>query len=605
MPASCGGTGIAHDASPAISVIIVNRDGAHLLPRCLHALSVAAVSLDVEIIVVDNGSTDGSIDVLDEGGWDVLVIRMGSNAGFSRAVNAGVRRARGRHYLLLNTDCFVQPDLLATLLYRLEASPSAAAVGPRLHNLDGSPQPSCHNFPTPLVLLLEQTMLWRWLHRIPVARRRLLLASNQTRATEVDWLTGACLLVRSDAFRSVGGLDEGFFFYWEEADLCRQLRGNGWTVLFEPAARAIHIGGGSSRAPAETYALFFESLFYFYRKHYSRYNLALARALVLLLALCKACRAGAAYLHGAVDPAGRLAAATELRGWLAVLGARGGAARHPRSDPDRTGMAPHGVALRRRLADDAARVGGRAAVSRHVDTANERELFFYMTDERSADWRFLLPEPPRGTALLLGGALSPVPLILAGAYRRVVVAGDADELAFLASRARQEGIENVEVVPADRSTPGMPDAPERFDLVAVLRPSPGTAADGWIARRLVDAAARVTCAGTLYAEIARPALCWPPALTARLLRGHGFARAAPYWPKPTFNRCEALLPLDDHRLHAYYARHIFFAMSARRRLLRYALVGAARLRLFPLIVPAYCVVATRHGDSRRQGERQG
>jgi len=588
-----------------LSVVIVNYNGAALLPRCLSALGAAVDGLRVQTIVVDNGSTDGGVERLDAGTTPAEVVRLGRNHGFACAANVGLRHARGRYHLLLNTDCFVAPGLPQALIELLDADPGIAVAGPKLLNPDGTLQPSCHNDPHPLVLFLEQSLLWRPLRHVPIARDLLQVAGPHARRREVDWLSGACLLLRPAALDAVGAFDDGFYFYWEEADLCRRLRRGGWRVAFEPDARATHIGGGSGGGPVLE-RQFFASLYRYYDKHYARYHLSLARAIVRLMALYKAARAGAAYLRDMADPAGRRAAATDLRGWLAVWGdARGSAARRSRPDLDRAEPSPRDAALRRCLARDAARVGWRVAVSRHVDTASERELFCYMTDERSADWRFLLPEPPRGTALLLGGALSPVPLILAQTCRRVVVVGHADELAFLELRARQEGIENVEIVPVDRSAWEGPDVPERFDLVALLRPSPGMTADGWIARRLVDAAARVTCAGTLYAEIARPALCWPPALTDRLLQGHGFARVAPYWPKPTFGRCEALLPLDDRRLHAYYARHIFFAMSARRHLLRHALVGAARLRLFPLMVPVYGVVATRHGDSRRQGERQG
>jgi GT2 family glycosyltransferase len=294
--------------SVCVSAIIVNYNSGALLPACVTALRGAGEE-SLEILIVDNGSTDGSLDAMLGAG--VRVIRAGRNLGFSRANNLGARAARGRYLLLLNTDCFVQPGLLPALLAALRADPGAAVAGPRLLNADGTLQPSCHNFPTPGVLFLEQSLLWRPIRRAPALRERLQIASAHARPRRVDWLAGACLLVRADSFAAVGGFDEGYFFYWEEADLCLRLQARGGAAVFAPAATAIHLGGGSSRDPT-LLRQFFRSLYRFYARHYDRPRLILARAIVLSMALLKAGRAAPAALRGAPD------ARATLRSWLAV-----------------------------------------------------------------------------------------------------------------------------------------------------------------------------------------------------------------------------------------------------------------------------------------------
>lgn len=301
--------------APDLSAIIVNYNSGALLPACVAALRGAAGPLRLEIIVVDNGSTDGSLDALHGAAAADRVIHAGANLGFSRANNLGCAAARADYYLLLNTDCFVAPGLPGALLRRLHRDPWTAVVGPRLYNRDGTLQPSCHNFPNPLVLALEQSLLWRPLRRVPPGAHRLLIAGTHRRARPVDWLSGACLLVRARAFSGVGGFDEAFFFYWEEADLCRRLRGQGWNIWFEPAARALHLGGGSSQNPA-LLGQFFTSLDRFYRKHYSAPQRLLARLVIDAMALFKA---GRAALGTRPRAAGRQDAWAALRQWLAIV----------------------------------------------------------------------------------------------------------------------------------------------------------------------------------------------------------------------------------------------------------------------------------------------
>ena len=204
-----------------VSVIIVNYNGKAFLADCLEALKGDTDSLKVESIVVDNGSVDGSIELLQDKLKPTTLILAGENLGFSRGNNVGMAIARGRYFLLLNSDCFIQPGLLKTLVERLEAKEEAAAIGPRLLNSDGSLQRSCHNFFSPMVVVLEQSLLWQWLKFIPGFKARFFLASDHARPAEVDWVSGACLLLKRSALEKIGGLDECFFFYIEEVDLSK------------------------------------------------------------------------------------------------------------------------------------------------------------------------------------------------------------------------------------------------------------------------------------------------------------------------------------------------------------------------------------------------
>jgi N-acetylglucosaminyl-diphospho-decaprenol L-rhamnosyltransferase len=275
-----------------LSIVIVNHNGRAVLPRCLEAIEHSADGLRIESIVVDNASEDGSPYLpccLKE---NVRVVCLDKNLGFAEANNIGIGAARGRYHLLLNTDCFVEPGLFRALIKCLEEHPDTAIVGPRLLNEDGALQPSCHNFPSPLVFFLEQSTLWRLFKYLPSRSGDFPhIAGKHLKSGEVDWLSGACMLVRPTAFSQVGGFDSRFFFYWEEADLCMRLRQRGWKTRFEPSARAIHLGGGSTK-DAAMLLHFFRSLYRFYAKHYSRRQFVVMRAIVRLMSLFKAARLG-------------------------------------------------------------------------------------------------------------------------------------------------------------------------------------------------------------------------------------------------------------------------------------------------------------------------
>lgn len=230
-----------------VSVIVVNWNTRDLLERCLQsAYDAAAPGLDLEVVVVDNASQDGSAQMVSERFPEASLIARPTNLGFARANNLAMRRATGSYFLLLNPDAELQNGALSTLIRYAEEHPDAGVVGPRLLNSDGSSQSSRRRFPTLATAFIESTVIQRWMPDHPVLRRYYVLDREDGNVQETDWLVGACLLVRASAVAEVGFLDEGYFMYSEETDWCRRFARVGWKTVYHPEARVIHHGGQSA-----------------------------------------------------------------------------------------------------------------------------------------------------------------------------------------------------------------------------------------------------------------------------------------------------------------------------------------------------------------------
>jgi len=249
----------------SLSIIIVSYNTCDYLRDCLGSLS--AQDRTAEIIVVDNGSADGSIDMVRDEFPQARVIEAGENLGFAKANNLGIRQSQGEYVLLLNSDTIAKPGALTALARFLDAHPEAAAVGPRLLNADGSRQLACYRFPSPGRAFRDQLFVTALLADHPRWGDYRRWAHDSVRA--VDFVIGAALLVRRTAIAQVGLLDEGFFMYAEETDWCYRMRQAGWKIYFTPDAEVTHYGGGSGKAMADrVFAQFSESQSRFYRKHY-------------------------------------------------------------------------------------------------------------------------------------------------------------------------------------------------------------------------------------------------------------------------------------------------------------------------------------------------
>jgi N-acetylglucosaminyl-diphospho-decaprenol L-rhamnosyltransferase len=264
-----------------LTVVVVSWNVRDLLRRCLQSIDPRGGT--VEIIVVDNASTDGSPAMVRDEFPHVRLVANEENRGFTAANNQGLALSTGRSLLLLNPDTNVVGEALATMTAYLEAHPEVGALGPRLCYPDGSLQSSRRRFPTFTTALVESTVIQEWWHDNRFLRRYYMLDTPDDRIQTVDWVVGACLLVRRAAYEQVGGLDEGFFMYSEEMDWCRRIKTAGWQVVYLPTATVVHHEGKSSEQVIAARHIYFQSskLRYF-RKHHGPLQATLLRAFLLI-----------------------------------------------------------------------------------------------------------------------------------------------------------------------------------------------------------------------------------------------------------------------------------------------------------------------------------
>lgn len=227
-----------------LSVIIINWNTRDLLAQCLASVYAYPLDGDFEVWVVDNASADGSVQMVRERFPQVRLIENAENVGFARANNQAIQGSTGRYLLLLNSDTVAQPDALYNMVQFMEEHPQAGVVGPKLLNPDGSFQASYARFPTFLTELLLITGLARLITG-PYAPSP--CPKPREAAQPVDWAAGAALLVRRSAIEQVGLLDEGYFLYSEEADLCWRLWQGEWEVWYLPDVAITHCAGASTR----------------------------------------------------------------------------------------------------------------------------------------------------------------------------------------------------------------------------------------------------------------------------------------------------------------------------------------------------------------------
>lgn len=258
--------------TPALSVIIVNFNAGPLLERCLGSL-VSHLTGTWEAVVVDNASSDGSVDRV--AGLDprIRLLCNADNVGFGRAINQAMAATTAPLALFLNPDATLTAGAIDELVRELNNHPQCGAIGPAILNPDGSIQGSARGDPDMLTGLFgRSSTLTRLFPRSALARRNVVTHAEPADAAqgsiEVDWVSGACMLVRREAFTSIGGFDEAFFLYWEDADFCRRLRAAGWHTRYDPRAQVAHAGSVSSRSrPALAIRAFHRSAYLYYRRH--------------------------------------------------------------------------------------------------------------------------------------------------------------------------------------------------------------------------------------------------------------------------------------------------------------------------------------------------
>ncbi len=262
---------------PDLSVLIISFNTLALTRECLSSVYAESAGLLAEVIVVDNASRDGSADMIAAEFPDVVLVRSNVNLGFGNANNVAMERAHGRYWLLLNTDAFFHAGSLRRALDHMEQNPRCGVGGGMQVGRDGVPQPASHAFHS---VWNDAAVLTGLAHKFP--RSPWFARLDRTHAdlsvpAEVDWLTGAFLIVRPQTVAEIGMFHRDFFLYYEEVDLCRRAKAAGWQVCYWPDVVVTHLGGESSRTvkteefsavSAQVTLWRMRSTFLYYRKHH-------------------------------------------------------------------------------------------------------------------------------------------------------------------------------------------------------------------------------------------------------------------------------------------------------------------------------------------------
>ena len=252
-----------------LSVVIVSFNARDYLRRCLGSLYEHTAGIGYEVIVVDNASWDDSVQMVESEFPQASLIRCSANQGFAAACNRGIAQAKGEFILLLNPDTEIADNAFAPMVAYCRQQPQVGILGPKLLNSDGSLQLSCRRFPSHLTgLFNRQSILTRLLPRNRFSSRYLMSDWNHNSIAEVDWLSGACTLLRRQMLADIGPLDEGFFMYIEDVDICYRAHQGGYRVVYFPQAVVTHhIGRSSDTLPNRSILQWHRSMWRYYRKH--------------------------------------------------------------------------------------------------------------------------------------------------------------------------------------------------------------------------------------------------------------------------------------------------------------------------------------------------
>jgi GT2 family glycosyltransferase len=271
--------------SPSVSVIVVSYNTRQLLAECLASVRASQTDGPVELLVVDNASTDGSPEMVRSEFAEACLIRNSRNVGFAAANNQALQRAQGRHLLLLNSDTALLPEALEQLRSAFARHPELGIAGPRLLNRDGTRQPSWGEYPSVWTEFLFQTFLFKvWPAPFPYGQR---VHPLQWRAYRdfrwVHWVTGAALMLRREVWDRIGGLPEDAFMYAEDVEYCWRAAQAGFRIAYCPAAAVYHFQQGSARQDYSGWiANYTRGMLAYYNRH--RSNVELRRIAYLVWA---------------------------------------------------------------------------------------------------------------------------------------------------------------------------------------------------------------------------------------------------------------------------------------------------------------------------------
>ena len=250
-----------------VSIIVVTYNSREHIDACLESLTRHPPRIGHDTLIVDNASPDGTAAAVRRRWPAVDVIDAGANVGFARGSNIGIRHTSAPLVLLLNPDSEVRPGALDALVDALESRPGAAVAGPRLVDEQGRAELSFGSMIGPLAEARQKVLVQGSSRGLPFIRGYVERLTRQAR--EVDWVSGACLLVRRADAEAVGLMDERYFMYAEDVDFCAAIRARGGRILFTPAAEVVHLRGKSAAsAPGTVERAYRESQLAFYAKHH-------------------------------------------------------------------------------------------------------------------------------------------------------------------------------------------------------------------------------------------------------------------------------------------------------------------------------------------------
>jgi GT2 family glycosyltransferase len=271
-----------------VAVAIISWNTRDLLRACLVTVTAEGPR---EVVVIDNGSSDGSPEMVRREYPSVRIEVNPNNPGFGTAANQAFALTRAPFVLLLNSDTRIRAGALAALEGYLSSHPAVGVLGPRLVHPDGRLQSSCSSFPSPLVPLVKSKRLTRLIGRVPLVRDQVLDTWRHDRARRVPWVVGAAFAIRREAFQAVGGFDESFHMYFEEPDLCRRMLNAGWETHFAPVTDIVHVEGASTQQ--RRHDMLWEwavSYAHYNERHFSGVHLEMARLMFRVGMLVRWCR---------------------------------------------------------------------------------------------------------------------------------------------------------------------------------------------------------------------------------------------------------------------------------------------------------------------------
>ena len=246
-----------------ISIVIVNWNTKKMLLDCLASIYETVKNISMEIWLVDNASSDGSVDAVRRKYPSVNIIQNQNNLGFAAANNQAFPKIRGRYALLLNTDTVLTEGAVETIFNFMEHQTDVGMACGQLLNQDGSKQNSFANFPSLAALIFGEALLQLLLPKKYPSKRK-----TNFRPMEVDSCIGACMMVRGEAMETVGWLDESFFFFFEETDWAHRMKQAGWKVCLVPSAQIFHLQGQSVGHNIRSRLLFYRSRYVYFKKYY-------------------------------------------------------------------------------------------------------------------------------------------------------------------------------------------------------------------------------------------------------------------------------------------------------------------------------------------------